>query len=104
MPGASLRPRVRMRSLTPGAHAQAARMCLTYACGFLLSTGGEDFVLEGMEVWGVGGEEAAAAQAAAALARARMREKMKKVDKARMVETQFDREILFEKTFARKGR
>eukprot|EP00753_Platysulcus_tardus_P022441 PLAT9591.1.p1 GENE.PLAT9591.1~~PLAT9591.1.p1 ORF type:complete len:495 (+),score=241.22 PLAT9591.1:48-1487(+) len=78
---------------------------LTFADGQLTATeeGTFRFEPEAIELWGAGGEEAAAAQRAARVAKKAARDKARKVDRAAFA-TDFDSEFLMGKTFAhRKG-
>ncbi|CAK0848100.1 unnamed protein product [Prorocentrum cordatum] len=54
-----------------------------------------------VEVWGCGGAEAAEAQGEQRSRDQGLRDQARKVDRARMLETEFDKEVLFEKAFAK---
>lgn len=78
--------------------AQATRTCLTYDIGPLARS--DTFVPAEVEVWGLGGAAGREGLEKAREERAHMIERARKVDKAKLVETEFDRQMLFGKTFA----
>lgn len=67
-----------------------------------------EFEMEGLEVWGVGGEErieaAVSAQGHARDVRAENIAKARKVDKSKFLDNEFDKEFLLGKTFGRGKR
>eukprot|EP00933_Yihiella_yeosuensis_P019492 TRINITY_DN1578_c0_g1_i1.p1 TRINITY_DN1578_c0_g1~~TRINITY_DN1578_c0_g1_i1.p1 ORF type:complete len:492 (-),score=110.09 TRINITY_DN1578_c0_g1_i1:187-1662(-) len=74
----------------------------TYEPGLLLpSTGLQTrFQVSHIEVWGCGGEEALAAQAEARGRDESVRESARKVDRAKLIENDFDKEMFFSNTFS----
>lgn len=87
----------------------ARSLDLTFDMGHMLWTkegcpdgqGGGDgaFALDSAEVWGLGGEDAAAAQQEhRAQAQAQV-ERARKVDRGKFLESDFDKEMFFGKTF-----
>lgn len=73
----------------------------TYAAGALLPPKGMQtkFQPSTIEIWGCGGEEAARAQAAQRAVDEGLRDEARKVDRAKMVENDFDKEMFFGNTF-----
>lgn len=67
-----------------------------------------EFEMEGLEVWGVGGEErigaAVSAQGQARELRAENIARARKVDKSKFLDNEFDKEFLLGKTFAHAKR
>eukprot|EP00931_Biecheleriopsis_adriatica_P122225 TRINITY_DN97225_c0_g1_i1.p1 TRINITY_DN97225_c0_g1~~TRINITY_DN97225_c0_g1_i1.p1 ORF type:complete len:461 (+),score=81.84 TRINITY_DN97225_c0_g1_i1:62-1444(+) len=75
----------------------------TYGTGMLLpSSGGLQtrFQVASIEVWGCGGEEARQAQATLKERAENAREQARKVDRAKLCESEFDKEMFFGNTFS----
>eukprot|EP00939_MAST-03C_sp_MAST-3C-sp1_P002040 g2040.t1 len=86
----------------------SARGVTTYERGRLrtaTSSGaeGSSFLVDELEVWGLGGEDALLAQATRRDESARIREKMRKVDKARLLDD-FTKEFMLGKTFGKDAK
>jgi len=77
----------------------------TYSAGQLLLGSGMQrrFEPSVVEIWACGSEEAKAAQAAERARVEGVREQARKVDKAKLVENEFDKEMFFQKTFQASG-
>lgn len=73
----------------------------TYASGPLLPPSGlqTKFQPTVIEIWGCGGEEAAAAQHVQRQRDEGLRDQARKVDRAKLIENEFDKEVLFAHTF-----
>mmetsp|Transcript_3099 Transcript_3099/g.12036 ORF Transcript_3099/g.12036 Transcript_3099/m.12036 type:complete len:474 (-) Transcript_3099:220-1641(-) len=73
----------------------------TYGSGSLLPSSGlqTKFQVSRLEIWGFGGTEAAAAQAVQRQRDAGQRELSRTVDRAKLLENEFDKEMFFGKTF-----
>ncbi|CAM9642471.1 unnamed protein product, partial [Phaeothamnion confervicola] len=90
-----------------GEDCVARAACMTYERGPLLPAERRRFEVDGMEVWGVGGthslREAVAAQQRRRAVVDHNIAKARKVDKAKFVDNEFDREMLLGKTFGGGG-
>ncbi|KAL3668148.1 hypothetical protein V7S43_007011 [Phytophthora oleae] len=71
--------------------------CLSFEPGRLSTS--EQFVIDGMEVWGCGGEESDLSQKAHRQETADLINRARKVDKAQFVGNDFDKEMFLGKTF-----
>jgi hypothetical protein len=77
----------------------------TYEPGHVAVSGEEDretqvrVPIKTIEVWGYGGENSLGQQVRRRESEELVRQDRRKVDKARLVENQFDREVLFANTF-----
>lgn len=85
----------------------ARSLDLTFDMGPMLWTDGgcpdgEDgaFALDSAEVWGLGGEDAAAAQQEHRAQAQALVERARKVDRGKFLESDFDKEMFFGKTFS----
>ncbi|KAG5177105.1 TLD-domain-containing protein [Tribonema minus] len=77
--------------------------CMTFEPGELCPSANRRFEIDSLEVWGLGGEEAVSAGLDARMrhraAVAHTLNKARKVDKAKFLDNEFDREFLLGKTF-----
>jgi len=73
----------------------------TYESGSFVSDSGyqSSFIVSHIEVWGCGGEQSREAQAALQERAQGLRDQARKVDRARMLESDFDKEMFFGNTF-----
>ena len=72
----------------------------TFERGRLRSSRTSEFMIETLEVWGLGGDDAMSAQSKERQESSRIRQQMRKVDKARLLDD-FTKEFMLGKTFGK---